>query len=1049
MKNFLSGLVATGLIFGFGGLSSAKAQTFDTNTLTNGLVAYYPFNGNLSDQTGNLNPAENFGTFFTLNRFGFSNSAVGFNGTQYTAINGLGGLIGGHDEAAISAWYLINNGDFNSGFIIPSYGMEGKAPGLELVVSHYGALGGEMGVWQDVYTSFNYGQEYTKWHHIIYSIKKGEQPKIYLDGILQQWLSPWVPATTIGIPNFNSPYGIGARFEGGSPNYFSSGAISDLRFYNRALSSNEVAALYAMESTPPAPPITTDTFGTGTNQLGIDFVTVGNPGNSNDTTGYGGVPYSYRIGKYTISQNQIDAATRNGLQNVTAGGWNGFPNSGDLPASCISWYQAAAYVNWLNTSSGSRPAYNLTYTNGAWSMALWPTTPDTNGNVAWTLGGTNLFRNANCTYFLPSENEWYKAAFGKIDGSGYFHYATGGDQQPTGVGSGVSQGTVILNNDWSAGPASVFKAGGLSSYGTMGQTGNNFQWIETTVDGSNDSPLKNRLTGGIGYWYPSVDFVESAYFWDTSPQNIAYPYMGFRVARVDNTTPPGPTNPQSITFPSIPALTLTNGVYTLGATADSGLPISYAIGDSSIAGITNGNLIPLGVGTTTVVASQAGDTNYLPATPVTNPLVITYASQVYSPTPLSNLTYGSLPFGISIPTNSSGLPITARIVSGPATLSGTNLMITGTGTVTLAYDAPGNSLYASNSVTNSFAVTNGPTNLKSQTITFKSLTAATFGGKAIVSSATATSKLPVTFWSSNTNVAVISGTNIVITGAGQSVITAYQPGDGTTWNPAAPASQTLIVNQASQKLTFKGPAKLTYSSTPVTLSGSSSLGLPVIYTCSDSNVARLSTSGTNTLLTPVGTGTVTITATQPGNANVGAAIPVAQPVVIAPGTQTLTFTLASTNAVYGDSPITLSASSSAGLPVTFAVTPTNVASVSGNTLTITGAGKATVTASQSGSALWAAVKPVTKTLTIAKAPQTISLSLPSSVTYTNGGLLSLAASSTSGLPVAYKSGNAKVLNITGTTCVITGKGTTTVVATQAGNANYLTAPAVTNTVTVR
>ena len=493
-------------------------------------------------------------------------------------------------------------------------------------------------------------------------------------------------------------------------------------------------------------------------------------------------------------------------------------------------------------------------------------------------------------------------------------------------------------------------------------------------------------------------------------------------------------------------LTYGDGPILLEQTNSLGLPLTYSV--SGPASLSNNLVTITGSGTVTIVTSQGGNANYLPAS-ITNSFVVNPALQTYTPPTLSNQIYGSLPFGISIPTNSSGLPVTARIVSGPATLSGTNLAITGTGTVTLAYDAPGSSLYASNSVTNSFAVTNGPTNLKSQTITFKALSAATFGGKVIAPSATATSKLPVTFWSANTNVAVINGTNVVIAGAGQSVITAYQPGDGTTWNPAAPASRTLVVNQASQKLTFKGPAKLTYSSSPVTLSGSSSLGLPVTYTCSDSNVAQLSTSGTNTLLTPVGTGTVTVTATQPGNANVTAATPIAQPVVIAPGAQTLTFTLASTNAVYGDSPITLSATSSAGLPVTFAVTPTNVASVSGNTLTITGAGKAAVTASQSGSALWAAVKPVTQSLTIAKAPQTVSLSLPSSVTYTNGGLLSLGGTASSGLPVAYKSGNAKVLTIAGTNCLITGKGTTTVVATQAGNANYLAAPSVTNTVTVR
>ena len=86
---------------------------------------------------------------------------------------------------------------------------------------------------------------------------------------------------------------------------------------------------------------------------------------------------------------------------------------------------------------------------------------------------------------------------------------------------------------------------------------------------------------------------------------------------------------------------------------------------------------------------------------------------------------------------------------------------------------------------------------------------------------------------------------------------------------------------------------------------------------------------------------------------------------------------------------------------------------------------------------------------MAKAPQTISLRIPSSVTFTNGVLLPLTGTASSGLPVAYKSGNAKVLIIKGTNCLIGGRGTTTVVATQAGGGNYLAAPAVTNTVTVQ
>jgi formylglycine-generating enzyme required for sulfatase activity len=278
-------------------------------------------------------------------------------------------------------------------------------------------------------------------------------------------------------------------------------------------------------------PPTTDTFGTGSNQFTIAFVPIGNPGNSNDTTGYGGVPYTYRMGKYTISQNQIDAAVSNGLQNVTAGPW-----SGDQPAANISWYQAAAYVNWLNTSKGYQPAYNLTLdSNNGWSMALWPTTPDSNGNVAWTNGGTNLYRNANCLYFLPSEDEWYKAAYydpAKNRGSGgYWLYPTGRDSDPTPVARGTNAGTAVYNQSLGNGPASVFQAGGLSPYGTMGQGGNVWSWTETSWSTSNADPQEFRVVLGGG-WYNSADYLQSSFrdFGFGFPDSDRY-YVGFRVAR--------------------------------------------------------------------------------------------------------------------------------------------------------------------------------------------------------------------------------------------------------------------------------------------------------------------------------------------------------------------------------------------------------------------------------------------------------------------------------------------------------------------------------------
>jgi formylglycine-generating enzyme required for sulfatase activity len=270
---------------------------------------------------------------------------------------------------------------------------------------------------------------------------------------------------------------------------------------------------------------TTDTFGSGSNQFSIDFVAIGNSGNSNDTTGYGGVPYEYRIGKYAISENQMDAAASNGLNGMRPGDW-----TGDQPASVMTWYQAAAFVNWLNTSKGYPPAYNLNFTNGVWSMELWSTTPERNGNVAWTNGGTNLYRNANCTYFLPSENEWYKAAYydPKKNGfsGGYWLYPTGSDTAPTPVWYGTNSGTAVYDG---RGGAPVFQAGGLSPYGTMGQGGNVWEWLESAYDGKNDSLEKTRVTRVGWGWY-------GEFYLDSSGRNASLPdgadrWLGFRVAR--------------------------------------------------------------------------------------------------------------------------------------------------------------------------------------------------------------------------------------------------------------------------------------------------------------------------------------------------------------------------------------------------------------------------------------------------------------------------------------------------------------------------------------
>jgi len=269
-----------------------------------------------------------------------------------------------------------------------------------------------------------------------------------------------------------------------------------------------------------------DTFGSGGNAFTIDFVNIGNAGNANDagagggsySSPYGGVSYDYRMGVVEVSQDWITKATNLGMTNVTAGAW-----TGSQPAANMKWYEAAGFVNWLNTSTGHQAAYQLNGANTA--LTLW-----TSGQ-AWQAGGENLYRHKDAYYFLPNENEWYKAAYHKNDGvtANYWDYATGSNSIPTAVASGTTAGTAVYDSV-TASPAAVNNAGGLSAYGTMGQNGNVWEWTESAFDGINNSPSELRASRG-GNWDSIESDLRSLSNAGDAPSDFSE-ILGFRVASV-------------------------------------------------------------------------------------------------------------------------------------------------------------------------------------------------------------------------------------------------------------------------------------------------------------------------------------------------------------------------------------------------------------------------------------------------------------------------------------------------------------------------------------
>jgi sulfatase modifying factor 1 len=249
---------------------------------------------------------------------------------------------------------------------------------------------------------------------------------------------------------------------------------------NRLLVGCSLAALFYCAGVSFA-----DTFGSGANSFDIDFVTIGNPGNPADTTGVpstaGSVLYTYRIGKYEISEQMIDKANALGGLGTTKDTRG--PNK---PATSISWYEAAKFVNWLNTSTGNHAAYKFDIGG---NFQLWqPTDPGYMPGI--------LFRNSLAKYFLSSVDEWYKAAYYDPSAGIYYNFPTGSDIPPISVATGTAPGTAV----YQAGPADITQAGGLSPYGTMAQGGNAAEWNETSLSATGQSPdLSGRAIRG-GDW---------------------------------------------------------------------------------------------------------------------------------------------------------------------------------------------------------------------------------------------------------------------------------------------------------------------------------------------------------------------------------------------------------------------------------------------------------------------------------------------------------------------------------------------------------------------
>jgi len=345
--------------------------------------------------------------------------------------------------------------------------------------------------------------------------------------------------------------------------------------------------------------------------------------------------------------------------------------------------------------------------------------------------------------------------------------------------------------------------------------------------------------------------------------------------------------------------------------------------------------------------------------PVTQPQTITFTP------PTSPITYGASPITLLATGGGSGNPVIFSVVSGPGTVTGSTLTVTGVGTIVVAANQAGNTNYtAATQVTQNIVV-----NQATQTITFTAPASITYTTSPILLSATAgASGNSVTFsivsGPGTLSGAVFSATGLTVTGVGTIVVAANEAGNAN-YTAAPQVTQSIVVTQASQTITFTPPASITYTTSPILLSATAG--------ASGNSVTFSIVSGPGTLsgavfsatgLTVTGVGTIVVAANEAGNANYAAAPQVTQSIVVTQASQTITFTPPASPVVYGVSPIALVATGGAsGNAVVFSVA-SGPGTVVGSMLTITGVGTVVVAANQAGNANYTAAPQVTQSIVV-------------------------------------------------------------------------------------
>jgi hypothetical protein len=573
-------------------------------------------------------------------------------------------------------------------------------------------------------------------------------------------------------------------------------------------------------------------------------------------------------------------------------------------------------------------------------------------------------------------------------------------------------------------------SGGISPY----------TWTPTLVSGS--------LPAG---WTISTSGVLSGPSAPTSGQSGTY---NFTVAVKDtgtystNLSLTVTINPAvTITFGTAPTATGTfNVLYTSVASATGGAgALTYTLASGALP--TGLNPINSSNGAITGTPTVVGTFNFKVTASdnfgdsVTSPqytIVVSAASQTINFPAIAAQTVGT-PLSLSA-TASSSLPVSfASTAQSICTVAGTTATFVASGTCTIQATQAGNTTYAAAPMVPQSFIVNG----EAQTITFGTI-ASQAVGTPLTLSATASSTLAVSFASTTQSVCTVAGTTATFIATGTCTIQATQSGN-STYAAATMVPQSFTVEAEGQTINF--PTIVTQTvGTPLTLSATASSNLAVSFASTTQTVCTVA----GTTATFIASGSCTIQATQAGNTSYAAAPMVPQSFTVNGEAQSITFNNPTAQAV-GELPLTLSASASSNLAVSFASTTPTICTVVSGKASFIAVGTCTIQATQTGNTTYAGATMVPQSFAVNQGAQSITFNNPGAQIV--GTPLPLVATSNSavgstGLTVSFASTTQSVCTVAGTTATFIASGACTIQATQAGSANYAAATMVPQSFTV-